>query len=98
MKGHSVKRFNYLDEKKAFEYYKAGKTDAEIAEDCGVCRETVKNWRKRNGLTLNRTKGVREKSNLTPLERDAIEARKLGLTYGQYKAGQYLAQQKRKGW
>lgn len=34
-----------------------------------------------------------KKTDLTPLERDAAEARRLGMTYGQYKSMQYTAEE-----
>ena len=74
------------DKKLAFELYKEGKTDKEIAEACGISNTTVQTWRKRQGLPVN--VGKKKTRKLTPLEADAVAARKAGLTYGQYKAQQ----------
>ena len=86
-----IKRF--WDKKLAFELYGEGKSDREIAEACGICRETVASWRKRCGLPANECQPIKKKG-LTQLEQDAIAARKAGLTYGQYKAQQYA----KRGW
>ena len=79
-----------LKQSEAWEYYNAGKTDVEIAELCNVDRSTVKNWRRRNGLLGNVSNQKKPKGKkLTQLEQDAIAARELGMTYGQYKAQQF---------
>ena len=90
-----------LDEQAAFRYYNSGLSDQHIADNCGVCKETIRNWRKRMGLTVNIVCGQVQKKDkpttpkkddqITPLERDAIAARRAGMTYGQYKAKQYAA-------
>ena len=81
------KRHVVLNGDLAMDAYVKGKTDAEIARICSVRVETARAWRKRMGLDPNTKPKRRE---LTPLERDAIEARKRGMTYGQYKADQML--------
>lgn len=73
-----------LNTKLAGELYQKGMSDKEIAENCGVSTTTVRNWRKRAGLVANY--GKKKERYLTPLEKDAIAARKAGLSYGQYKA------------
>lgn len=78
-----------IDEAKCWSLYNAGKTDLEIATECGLHINTVNSWRKRNGLPVNRG-AARRRRKLTQLEKDAIEARKAGMTYGQYKAQQIL--------
>lgn len=97
-------RQRVIDERTAWDCYKAGKTDAEIAQACGVHKNTVANWRRRNTLHANtpqkkqkEEQAARKKKErvLTPLEQDAKAAREAGLTYGQYKAQQYLEQQRR---
>lgn len=39
------------------ELYKSGLTDTEIADEMGVTRSAVGQWRKRNGLSRNSRKG-----------------------------------------
>lgn len=67
--------------------YMDGKSDKEIAEACGMTRETIRNWRQRCGLPANYE--PKDESHLTQLEKDAIAARKAGLSYGQYNAQQF---------
>ena len=92
-------RQRVIDERIAWDCYKAGKTDAEIAQACGVHKNTVANWRRRNTLHANtpqkkqkEEQAARKKKErvLSPLEQDAKAAREAGLTYGQYKAQQYI--------
>lgn len=87
-----------LDEKKALEYYNMGLEDQIIADNLGVCNKTVRNWRKRIGLSANKPEGKkRPAANLSPIARDNEAARAAGMTYGQYKARLYAAAQPRKG-
>ena len=51
------KRF---DSHTAAELYNAGAIDIEIAEACGVSRQTICNWRNRNGLTAHGRRMQRE--------------------------------------
>ena len=76
-----------IDHEFAMELYRRGLTDAEIAKQSGVLSGAVQKWRNKLGLPPNKAKR-REK--LSPLARDAMEARRLGLTYGQYKAQSYV--------
>ena len=86
----------------AVDLYEEGYTDAEMAKKLGVTPSGVVDWRRRMGLPPNKK---RDRRKLTPLERDAAEAKKRGMTYGQYKAsqtigtteGQYKPGYKRKG-
>ena len=90
-----------FDERAALRYYNDGLSDQHIADNCGVCKDTIRNWRKRMGLAVNVVCRQVQKNDkpttpenddqITPLERDAIAARKAGMTYGQYKAKQYAA-------
>ena len=62
---YEEKKLNYpmplkMDREKAMELYRQGKIDREIAEATGVVKETVTNWRKKNGLPAN---GGRRKKN-----------------------------------
>ena len=88
-KAQKQKRF--LNQKYAMMRYKEGATDQEIAEETGVCKETVALFRKRNFLPPNRKKVEKQKPErkLSPLARDNAEARKHGMNYGQYKAQFY---------
>ena len=72
-----------LDHEFAMELYRRGLTDAEIAKQSGVLSGAVQKWRNKLGLPMNKAK---RRKNLSSLARDAMEARRLGLTYGQYKA------------
>lgn len=68
----------------AIELYKEGKADSEIAEEVGVCRDTVKSWRNRNHLLANGERKKKERA-LTQLEIDCIEAHKHNMSYAQWK-------------
>lgn len=74
-----------LDHEFAMELYRRGLTDADIAKQSGVYVKTVSKWRNRTGLPANKKRRLK----MSPLARDAAEARRLGLTYGQYKAQSY---------
>ena len=76
-----------LDHEFAMELYRRGLTDAEIAKQSGVYVKTVGRWRNKMGLPPNEAK---RRGKLSPLASDAMEARRLGLTYGQYKAQSYV--------
>ena len=96
MTGHMEKKRVRLDDRLAWEHYNAGETDAQIAEALGVHKNTVNNWRRRQKLLSNcpqnRAKEIarRKGRELSPLEQDVRAAREAGLTYGQYKAQQYI--------
>ena len=85
------KKKRFLNQEYAMMRYKEGATDQEIAEETGVSRDTVALFRKRNLLPPNRKKAEKPKPErkLSTLARDAVEARRQGLTYGQYKAQFY---------
>lgn len=100
----SLKKKHVISDHTAWQHYNAGETDAEIAAACGVHKNTVANWRKRHKLYANtpqkkkkEEQTARKKTErvLSPLEQDARAAREMGLTYGQYKARQYLDKQRR---
>ena len=88
-KAQKQKRF--LNQKYAMMRYKEGATDQEIAEETGVCKETVALFRKRNFLPPNRKKAEKPKAErkLSPLARDNAEARKHGMNYGEYMGKTY---------
>lgn len=86
------KKKRFLNQEYAMMRYKEGATDQEIAQETGVCKYTVSAFRKRNNLPPNRRKEQKKQKptrKLSPLVRDAVEARRQGLTYGQYKAQFY---------
>lgn len=98
------KKKRVIDEGMAWHHYNAGKADAEIADACGVHKNTVANWRRRNKLHANTPQKLKKEQQaerkkkervLSPLEQDARAAREAGMTYGQYKAQQYIEQQRR---
>ena len=66
-----------LDHEFAMELYRRGLTDAEIAKQSGVYVKTVGKWRNRMGLPANKKRRLK----MSPLARDAMEARRLGLTH-----------------
>lgn len=80
------KKKRFLDQEYAMMRYKEGATDQEIAQEANVCRGTVSAFRKRNSLPPNRKKKEKQKPGrkLSPLSRDAAEARKHGMNYGEY--------------
>lgn len=89
--------FNYprnkkkLDPELAMELYDEGLNDPQIAEEMGVSKGTVFNWRKSIGLDPHcKANGKKPQSHSNP-SKDAFEAHKLGMTYGQYKATQRTA-------
>ena len=74
-----------LDHEFAMELYRRGLADAEIAKQSGVRSETVCKWRNKLGLPANKKRRLK----MSTLASDAMWARRLGLTYGQYKAQSY---------
>ena len=77
-----------LDHEFAMELYRRGLADAEIAKKSGVRSGAVCKWRNKLGLPPNKAKRRRK---LSSLSSDAAEARRQGLTYGQYKAQSYVS-------
>lgn len=86
-----------LDAAAALDYYNRGFSDKDIADNCGVCRETIAKWRRSNGFPANHPQPVKKQRKLSPLVMDAIAAREAGMTYGQYKAQQFKAANPWKG-
>lgn len=72
-----------LDSRRIEELYAQGRTDGQIAQALGVKRETVCAWRVERRIPSN---DVKQRKDLSNLEKEAIMAREMGLTYGQYKA------------
>lgn len=96
VRGKQVKK---IDCERARELYDEGLCDSEIATGCGVSRNSVTNWRKREGLPRNKPpkkkpekKPEKRRRAKSQLSIDAAEARKLGMNYGMYKALQFEAQ------
>ena len=80
------KKVQCMDKEKAQTFYDMGYADAQIADECDVCTETIRAWRRRMGLPKNpekKKKAVHCKSNLARL---AAEAREHGMNYGAYVA------------
>lgn len=75
----------YLDVVKARELYDKGYCDQQIADDCGVSRESVRMWRIKNGLEGHksppREKKKKKESTLVTM---AMEASAHGMSYGEY--------------
>lgn len=69
-------------EGRAWKLYDQGLNDVDIAEACGVSKDTIRGWRHRNNLPTNMP--VYKKRPLTKLEHDELEARKRGMSYGTY--------------
>lgn len=83
-----------LDYERAMHWYNMGMIDREIAEKCGVARQAVVNWRTRTCLPPNATKRGRKVS-MTLLEWDAVQARKHGVTYGEWRSPAFEAERDR---
>ena len=83
-----------LNHRKIEELYDAGRTDKEIASALGVKGEAIRAWRKARRLPSN---DVKQRKELSQLEKDAIAAHEMGMTYGQYKAMKYVAPTLEKG-
>lgn len=83
------RRRSEKDEPKLMTFYMQGRTDAEIGRKCGLHPNSVAAWRRLHGLSANLS-GAREKSdNMSELAKDAMAARELGMSYGQFKAKQH---------
>lgn len=85
------KKKKFLNKEYAMMRYNEGATDREIAEETGVTKYAVCQFRKRNSLPPNRKKAEKPKPEckISPLARDVAEARRHGMNYGQYKAQFY---------
>ena len=76
-----------LDKEYARELYDMGYCDQQIADNCGVGRECIRDWRRNNGLVGHKVpvKLEKKKTASTLVELEA-EARAHGMSYGQYDA------------
>lgn len=55
-----IHKRTYLDKELAKKLYDRGMTDGEIANEMRVSRDTIRSWRKRNGLVCNYYKSGEE--------------------------------------
>lgn len=94
MAGPSFVKRRYLDTAKAIKLYDKGYCDQQIADVCDVAIDTVREWRRRTGLPGHKTpyKPKKKKNQKPTLVETAVEARKHGMTYGQYQVA------KKEGW
>ena len=93
--GPQFKKRNRVDPVKARKMYDKGFCDPDIAEKLGVSRDAIREWRKRNGLEGHKAspkpkKPKKYSSNLVAM---AVEAKKHGMSYGQYMAVLYEKKQ-----
>lgn len=79
-------RTSMIDDAAAMELYSAGKRDCEIAEELNVSRYVVQWWRTRKGLIANKRKPPEK---MPDFVKNELEARELGITYGQLVALRY---------
>lgn len=87
--GAQINRRGKKDEAQMMALYMRGCTDAEIGRNCGLSSKSVAAWRRVHDFTANF--GDREKSgSMAELSKDAMAARELGMSYGQFKAMQYV--------
>lgn len=82
-----------LNEVRARELYDRGLSDSEIGEIMGAPRSTVATWRLRAFLPCN-TKKKKAARKLSPIAAVNAEARRRGMTYGQYAAALYEEQKR----
>lgn len=83
----ALESWSNLDEVKARKLYDMGYSDQQIANCCDVDFWVIKKWRVLNGLKghTHRAKIVEEKPKpVQTLAEVAVEARKHGMSYGQY--------------
>lgn len=83
-----------LDPDRAMHWYNMGMNDREIAEKLGAGRNAVANWRTKACLPPNATKRV-NKVTMTLLDWDAAQARKHGVTYGEWRSSAFEAERDR---
>ena len=86
---------NRIDPVKAMKMYDKGFCDPAIAEKLGVSRDAIREWRKRNGLEGHKAspKPKKPKKYSSNLVKMAVEAKKNGMSYGQYMAVLYEKKQ-----
>ena len=89
--GEPIFEKRFLDRERAKELYDQGWCDQQIADECGVTRETVKAWRRKSGLIAHTTLAriERKRPPCPDLVVVAAEAKAHGMSYGQYVAAKY---------
>ena len=93
--GPIFERRNLIDKERAYVMWCQGKTDLEIGEEFGVCETSVGAWRRKNKLKPNKPRPGQPKrrlsKNMSKLSQEAAAARRAGMNYGTWKAGQWEA-------
>ncbi len=84
--GHFTKKKVFLDTARAKELYDMGWCDPQIADECGVGRDTVRAWRKRNNLEGHKAppKPKKQKKHVSNIAAIEAEAREHNTSYGQH--------------
>ena len=78
-------RKHRLDPNEAKRMYDLGYCDQQIADECGVSRDSVREWRRRNDLAGHSTPYQRkEEKRKSTLVEMAMEAKAHGMSYGEY--------------
>lgn len=80
----NFKKKHPLDRDLALRLYYEGRTDEEIASECDVVTQTIERWRREIGLAPNVK--PKRKAPMSKLAIAVAEARRRGLSYGQYMA------------
>ncbi len=83
-----------LDCERAMRFYRLGMIDREIAQRCGVSSQAVANWRCRSCLPSNAARPTGT-AIITPLDWDAAQARKHGVTYGEWRGPAFESERER---
>ena len=87
MPGPVFFRRKFLNKEYAREMYDQGYCDQHIADNCGVSRECIREWRRRNNLEGHKAPPkVKPKPKESTLIAMAAEAKAHKMTYGQYMA------------
>ena len=73
-----------LDTERAKELYDKGYCDQQIADICGVSRDAVNVWRRKNKLVGHKAPHKEKKKKESTLVEMAVEAKKHGMSYGEY--------------
>ena len=83
--GHFERKRTFLDTERAEELYKQGWCDQQIADECGVSKDTVRLWRKRNDLVGHKAPvKPKKKKHVSNIAAINAEAREHHMSYGQY--------------
>ena len=84
----------FLDCDRAMYWYNMGLNDREISEKCGVGRKTVAAWRAKKMLPTKAQKRAK-KDTMSLLKWDSVQARKHGVTYGEWVSPAFKAERER---